>query len=249
MPEVQIVLVEPLYEGNVGSVARVMKNFGFSRLVLINPCRLGNEARAMASHAQDLLDTARVCSLEEVYAQSALTIATTGELSKTICNPMRMPYFEPSEIRSMVAEIEGTISVLFGRENWGLNNSEVAASDLICTIPTSPEYPILNLSHAVGVVCYELAHLPRGTYLLADRFEMTCLCDHISSFLDQIDHPPYKREGTMLLIRRLLARTQLTPREVSTLHGLLRRTEWYLNGGQQVLQDEDQADLPDRATE
>lgn len=243
MPEVQIVLVEPLYEGNVGSVARVMKNFGLSKLVLIDPCSLGNEARAMASHAQDLLDGARVCSLEEVYAQSALTIATTGEVSKTICNPMRMPYYEPSEIRSMIADIEGTISVLFGRENWGLNNSEVAASDLICTIPTSKEYPILNLSHAVGVICYELAHLPRGTYLLADRFERACLYEHISSFLDQIDHPPKKREVTMLLIRRLLSRTQLTPREVSIMHGLLRRTEWYLNGGHQVCPDDHPIDL------
>jgi len=249
MPEIQIVLVEPLYGGNIGSVARVMKNFGFSRLALINPCPLDNKARAMASHAQDLLDSARICSLEEIFAESSLTIATTGELSKTICNPMRMPYFEPSEIRSMIEEIDGTVSILFGRENWGLNNGEVAASDLICTIPTSSEYPILNLSHAVGVVCYELAHLPRGSYLLADRFEMTCLYEHLSSFLDQIDHPPYKREATMLLLRRLLARTQLTPREVSTLHGLLRRTEWFLNGGQQVFPGDDRSDQSGGGTE
>ncbi len=54
MPEIDIVLVAPIYEGNVGFCARVMKNFGFSRLVLIDPCPLGNEAKARASHAQDI---------------------------------------------------------------------------------------------------------------------------------------------------------------------------------------------------
>ena len=55
MPEIDIVLVAPLYEGNVGFAARVMKNFGFTRLVLIDPCKLGNEANGRASHAQDVL--------------------------------------------------------------------------------------------------------------------------------------------------------------------------------------------------
>ena len=59
MPEIDIVLVEPLYEGNVGFAARVMKNFGFTRLVLINPCKLGEEAKGRASHAQDLLEGCR----------------------------------------------------------------------------------------------------------------------------------------------------------------------------------------------
>jgi len=229
MPDFRIVLVAPIYEGNVGFAARVMKNFGFNRLVLIEPCEIGEEASLRAAHAQDLLQGAETCTLEEVFSQSCLTIATTGEVSKSICRSMRMPYFTPGEIREQIKDINGTISILFGRENWGLNNDEVKRCDMICTIPTSQDYPILNLSHAVGVVCYELAHIPRGEYLLANRTEMEYLYRHIDRFLDEIDHPPFKRENTMLMMRRIFGRAHLTAREASTVHGLLRRAEFHID--------------------
>ncbi len=232
MPEIDIVLVAPLYEGNIGFAARVMKNFGFTRLVLTDPCSLGMEASTRAGHAKDVLDSAEVLSLEEVFSRSDLVIATTGEVSKSVCTPMRMPYFQPAEIRELIADIDGRISILFGRENWGLNNEEILRSDVICTIPTAKEYPILNLSHAVGIICYELSHLQRGEYLLASREEMDHLYAHIDAYLDRIGHPSFKRRPTLLLIRRVLGRAKLTVREASTLHGLMRRSEWHINPGE-----------------
>ncbi|MDD1679379.1 MAG: RNA methyltransferase [Methanomicrobiales archaeon] len=229
MPEIDIVLVEPLYEENVGFTARVMKNFGFHHLVLVDSCAVGNAARACASHALDVLDGAERIGISEVYDRSSLTIATTGELNKTVCRSRRMPYYTPAEVRELVEDVDGRIAILFGRENWGLNNSEVGKCDVICTIPGSPEYPILNLSHAVCVICYELAHIPRGTYALATHQEMDSLYVHLDSFLDKIDHPDFKRENTLILLRRIFGRTRLTTREVSTLHGLLRRTEWHID--------------------
>jgi tRNA/rRNA methyltransferase len=229
MPEIDIVLVSPLYEGNVGFAARVMKNFGFSRLVLIDPCTIGDEALKRAAHAEDVLLTAETIGLDDVVARSDLVIATTGEVSKSVCRPMRMPFHSPSEIRELVDGIGGRVSILFGRENWGLNNEEIQRSDIICTIPASPDYPILNLSHAVGIICYELAGLERGEYLLASREEMEHLYAHIDAYLDRIKHPSFKRKPTMLLIRRVLGRAKLTAREASTLHGLMRRSEWHLN--------------------
>ena len=228
MPEVSIVLVEPLYEGNVGFTARVMKNFGFTRMVLVNPCALGDDAIMRAAHARDVLDGARRMTIDDVYREFDFVVATTGEVSKSVCTPMRMPYYAPAEVREAVADIDGTVAILFGRENWGLANTELARANFICTIPTSEAYPILNLSHAVGILCYELANLPRGTYLLAGPVEMESLYRHIETFLDRIDHPDFKRENTMVLLRRVLGRTKLTVREVSTLHGLMRRTEWHL---------------------
>lgn len=229
MPEIDIVLVEPIYEGNVGFAARVMKNFGFSRLVLINPCPLGNEAKARASHAQDLLGAAEVCTIEDVFARSNIVISTTGTVSKSVCHAMRMPFFSPKELRERIKNVDGRISILFGRENWGLNNEEVKKSDMICTIPTADEYPILNLSHAVGVVCYELANLPLPEIRLAPPQDMEYLFQHIDRYLDGIHHPKFKRENTLILIRRILGRCNLTTRELSTLHGLLRRSEWHID--------------------
>jgi tRNA/rRNA methyltransferase len=228
MPDIDIVLVAPLYEENVGFTARVMKNFGFRRLVLVDSCALGTPARACASHAQDVLEGAERISLDDVYDRSTLTIATTGELNKTVCRSRRMPYYTPVEVRELVQDVKGRVAILFGRENWGLNNQEIGKCDVICTIPGAPEYPILNLSHAVCLICYELAHLPRGTYSLATHQDMDPLYEHLNAFLDKIDHPDFKRENTLILLRRILGRTQLTTREVSTLHGLLRRTEWHI---------------------
>lgn len=229
MPSIDIVLVAPIYEGNVGFVARVMKNFGFSRLVLIDSCPIGNEAKARASHAQDILSNAETCTIEDVYARSNIVIATTGTVSKSVCTPMRMPFYSPKELRERIRDAEGRVSILFGRENWGLSNEEVKRSDMICTIPTSKEYPILNLSHAVAVVCYELAGLPVPEYRLASAFEMGHLYRHIDRYLDVIHHPSFKRENTMILIRRVLGRANLTTREASTLHGLLRRSTWHID--------------------
>lgn len=229
MPEIDIVLVEPIYEGNVGFAARVMKNFGFANLVLINPCPLGNEAKARASHAQDVLAAAEVCTIEDVFARSNIVISTTGTVSKSVCHAMRMPFFSPKELRERIKNVDGRLSILFGRENWGLNNAEVKRSDMICTIPTTDEYPILNLSHAVGVVCYELANLPLPEIRLAAPQDMEYLYQHIDRYLDGIHHPQFKRENTMILIRRILGRANLTTREASTLHGLLRRSEWHID--------------------
>jgi TrmH family RNA methyltransferase len=223
------VLVAPLYEGNVGFAARVMKNFGFVRLVLIDPCPLGNEADGRASHAYDVLHNAEVCTIEDVFARSSIVIATTGMVSKSVCHSMRMPYYSPREIRERIQEVDGRISILFGRENWGLNNDEVRRCDMICTIPTSEQYPILNLSHAVGVICYELSDLPLPCIALASPHDMSHLYRHINRYLDTIHHPQFKRENTMILIRRVLGRAHLTIREASTLHGLLRRSEWHID--------------------
>lgn len=229
MPEIDIVLVSPLYEGNVGFAARVMKNFGFHRLVLIDPCKLGNEADGRASHAYDVLHGAEVCTIDDVFARSNIVIATTGLVSKSVCHSMRMPFYSPKELRERIKDADGRISILFGRENWGLNNEEVKRSDMICTIPSSEEYPILNLSHAVGVVCYELSSLPLPSYALAPPGDMEHLYHHIDRYLDTIHHPAFKRENTMVLIRRVLGRANLTIREASTLHGLLRRSEWHID--------------------
>ena len=228
MSEIAIVLVEPLHEGNVGFAARVIKNFGFSDLVLVDPCPWGDLARACAMHASDVLESALTLTLEEVYSEYQLIIAATGAISKSVCRSIRMPYYTPKEIREQIRNVNGRVAILFGRENRGLSNDEIRRCDVICTIPASQSYPILNISHAVGIVCYELADIPRGTYRLAEREEMECLYEHLDTFLDRIDHPGFKRANTLLMARRILGRTRLTTREVSTIHGILRRAEWHM---------------------
>ena len=154
----RVVLVEPLYQGNVGSVCRAMKNFGFSDLVLVNPCKLEGEARAMSSHARDLLEGAvHVSSLSEAIEDASIVIGTTGITGMKFDEHIRVPAYNPRELKECLAGISGNIAVIFGREDNGFTNEELRMCDMITSIPTSDIYPVMNLSHAVTVILYELS--------------------------------------------------------------------------------------------
>src|SRR3989338_4206192 len=148
-----IILMEPEEPGNIGAVARAMKNFGFSNLILVNPkCDyLGEASRNRAKHAQDVLAKVKVVSKLPKYHT---LIGTTGRLG-TDYNVPRSPIIP----KNLQIPKKGKIGILFGREGVGLMNDEIQICDFIVSIPSNPEYPVLNLSHAVTIVLYELYQL------------------------------------------------------------------------------------------
>ena len=224
--DVRVVLVEPLYQGNVGSVTRVMKNFGFSDLVLVNPCKLEGEARAMSSHARDILENARIVpTLEEAIEDANIVIGTTGITGSKIYEHIRMPYYVPRELKEKIAGMSGTVAILFGREDQGFNNDEMKTCDMILTIPTSDIYPIMNISHAVGVVLYEMSDIESGDIPLADGFDLRLLHEHLGELMEDIEYPAHKKDKTMLMFKRIFGRAQLIPREVQTLRGVIGRIQ------------------------
>ena len=224
--DVRIVLVEPLYQGNVGSVARVMKNFGFSELVLVNPCKLEGEARAMSSHARDVLESARITgSLAGAIEGADLVIGATGITGLRQDEHLRLPVYGPREIKDKLKGMSGTVALLFGREDHGLANDELKTCDMILSIPASDEYPIMNLSHAIAIVLYELSDARAGGNPLAEQFDLKLLHEHIAEVLEDIGYPPHKKDKTLLMFKRILGRAQLIPREVQTLRGVLRRIQ------------------------
>ncbi len=224
--ELRIVLVEPLYQGNVGSVARAMKNFGFSDLVLVNPCKLEGEARAMSSHARDLLENARkVNNFEKAIDDCSIVIGTTGIAGSRFDLHLRIPGYSPAEMKKRLIGVNGKIAVLFGREDNGFTKEELKKCDMIMTIPTSEVYPVMNLSHAVAVVLYEFSDVKGGDTPLADPFDIRLLYEHISELLKDIDYPEHKREKTDLMLKRIFGRACLLPREVQTLRGIIRKVQ------------------------
>lgn len=229
----RIVLVEPLYSGNVGSVARVMKNFGFSELVLLNPCELGMPARVMSVHAYDIIENARIeFSLEDALKDSNINIGMTGLPGKTDNKHSRIPAYSPRQLKEKLEGNNGIISLVFGREDAGLRNEELEICDIVVNIPTNPVYPSMNLSHAVAVILYELSDVKSGERYLADNFDIKLLYDHIDEVLEDIEYKEYKEDKTKLMLRRILGRAELTAREVQTLRGILRRIQWKLNTGE-----------------
>lgn len=224
--EIRVVLVEPMYQGNVGSVARVMKNFGYSDLVLVRPCELEGQARAMASHAWDILKEARITStIEEAVKGANLTVGTTGAVSLKTGEHVRLPLYAPAELKEKLKDYNGTIAILFGREDKGFRNEELKSFDILITVPTSEIYPIMNLSHAVAVILYEFSELEGGNSPLAERFDLQLLYEHLEELLNKIEYPPHKKDKTFLMLRRIFGRAGLTPREVQTLRGVIRKIE------------------------
>jgi TrmH family RNA methyltransferase len=231
-----VVLVEPLYDGNVGSVARAMKNFGLSDLALVNPCRIDDFGLAMASHARDVLEGAAVYSrLEEALEQADLVVGTTGkrldEAQHHLRLHLRVPCLSPAGLADRLQGKDGTVALLLGREDCGLNSDELALCDILVSIPTSPDYPVMNLSHSAAVLFYELYKNGSGgsRVEMARGESLSLLREKAELLLSDIAYPEHKAKFTLLMLRRILGRAELTEREARTLIGLIKRIRWSLS--------------------
>lgn len=222
MIALRVVLVEPLYEGNVGSVCRSMKNFGFRDLALVRPCGLGDFAKAMSSHAQDVLAAARsVEGFDEAVRGADILVATTGKPGSRASGHVRYPFYSPRELGAMLEGRSGTVALVFGREDSGLPNEIVERCDIVAHIPACGEYPIMNLAQAASIFLYELSGIRGGNVALADRESMGRLYGRYRALLDDIGYPGYKKDKTMMMLRRIYGRAMLNGREYFTMMGVL----------------------------
>ncbi len=234
----RVILVEPMYEGNVGSVARAMKNFGFEDLVLVNPCRVEDFGLAMASHAKDVLLGARTVScLEEALEGANLVVGTTGkrldEQQRHLRLHLRVPCLTPEELSGKLDGKEGIVALLLGREDCGLTSDELAVCDMVVSIPTSQEYPIMNLSHAAAILLYELSRVEGGEVEMAHRESLRLLQEKLRSLLKEASYPEHKVDFTLLMMQRILGRAELTEREARTLLGVIKNIRWRMGSGEE----------------
>ena len=153
---VQIVLVETSHPGNIGSVARAMKNMGLSNLALINPKKFPHqEAIALAGNAVDILNEAKTFNSIDSAVQNSKVIYATSARERTIDWPTVTARDAADEIHELATnKIE--VSILFGREDRGLTNEELQLANKHLIIPAYPEYPVLNIAMSAQVICYEL---------------------------------------------------------------------------------------------
>jgi len=156
MTKFVVVLVEPKIQGNIGAVARAMMNFDVRRLRIAGGNEITEEARRRAVHAQGILDDVVFYpTFEDAVKDLSLKVATTGVAPDNQKRHLRS-HLELEEFAGKVFKHEGRIGLIFGRENYGLYNSELQLCDVVVNIPTSDDYPIMNLSHAVSTVLYRL---------------------------------------------------------------------------------------------
>jgi tRNA/rRNA methyltransferase len=238
LARVRIILVEPAGPLNVGAVARVMKNMGLHQLVLVNPqCDpLGQEARQMAVHGVDILEAAQqMATLPDALTGCQRAIATTAR-ARTLPTPLE----SPRTALPWLLEKEVASALIFGPEDRGLNNVELNYAQRFVCIPSSPEYPSLNLAQAVAVCCYELYQstqadpLPTPYSLLptpssAPLEVLEGYYKHLEAVLLKIGYLyPHTAPARMEKFRRLFNRATPTTEEVAMLRGILRQMEWAL---------------------
>ncbi len=227
--EIFVILVEPKYAGNVGAVARVMKNFGFSKLIIVSPYfSLDDEnCRKYAMHAQDILDQAKIVrNFEDALKIVDYMVGTSSIESKNDKHHLRKA-FTVRKFAEEIKKMEGRIGIAFGREDFGLLNKEIKKCDLLVKIPTSESYPSLNLSHAVCIVLYELFLNLNGyspyEVVLANGKEKEKLYEFFNKLLDVIEYPDFKKERTKILFRRVIGRAMLSKWEYHALMGVFKK--------------------------
>jgi len=223
LDNIRIVLVEPQVPGNVGAVARAMKNMGLTRLVLVNPWFFNHpQARYMAHGSEDILDNAVVVNeLREALAGSVLTAGTTRR------ERHNTPFMSPAHAVGEILECSsvGPVSILFGREDKGLTNDELSYCQLLVKIPSSQAQPSLNLSQAVIIIVYEIfSTVFSGEKLpldLAPSEELDRMYDHLKKSLTTLGLKQWNNgDNYMKSLRRVFSRTKLERRDVSTIHKL-----------------------------
>ena len=202
---ISVILVEPENPGNVGAVARIMKNFGFYDLRLVKPCEINEIAYARATHAKDILDNAKIFdSFEKATKDLSMLIATTGKIrkiSKHVIEPWKIPKYE-------------NIGIVFGRESIGLLNEEIEKCDLVVSIPTS-KYRVLNLSHAVGIILYEIFKSRR-------EFKRNINFEGLNRLFEKY----ISKDPDFKILKSLIIRGEPNQKELNLILGLLKK---YIN--------------------
>jgi len=232
---IRFVLIETSHPGNIGAVARAMKNMALHDLVLVKPLRFPDpEATARASGADDVLAGARVVeTLGEALEGCGLVYATTSR--------ERDAYYRIVDARAaarrIVAETRAPgatlgAAVLFGTERTGLTNEQLANAQALLRIPANPEYASLNIAMAAQLIAYEIyvachegepAAVPERDAPLATPTEMERLFAHLQEVMDEADFRDRTQSGTHLMqrIRRFFNRAELDGNEVNILRGIL----------------------------
>ncbi len=224
----QVILVQPEGEENVGAVARAMMNLGFNSLVLVDPkCgHLSKSAMNYSVHAQDVLKNARVVhTLEEALEGSDLKIA----VSRRVGQWRKRDFYADSLAEYLKDYPDRAVTLVFGREKNGLTNEEIDLCDAVCSIPTAPDFPSLNLSHAVAIVLYEIHKSRRDTdhasiYPAATREEFDAMMAQIVETLDGLEffkNVPSDRLENYL--RKILVRAKPDSYDVKVIKSVFGR--------------------------
>ena len=226
-PRLRLVLVGTEGEINLGFIARLAANFSVDEIYLVNPAidPFSDEVRRFAANGAYMVDRFRVTSSLEEALQgvelAACTSARVGQRSDVLRHPLT-----PREFAEKVAPRYRSVALVFGRESVGLTRAEIEKCHLLVTIPANPEYPVLNLSHAVAILLYELwLARSQATGRPVEAATMENL-ERIYSMLEQVVEELIDRERrpqVKAALRHILWGCSLSGGEAAALYQLAKK--------------------------
>lgn len=237
---IRMVMVNTTHPGNIGAAARAIKNMGLSRLYLVDPKEFPAEKAVWrAAGALDVLDkTVVVGTLEEAIADCGLVVGTSAR-GRRIPWPMLTP--RECGARAVAEACQHEVAIVFGREDRGLTNEELQKCNFHVTIPSNPEYGVLNVAAALQVICYEIRmawieategrapHFDDWDVPPANQEQMEHYFRHLEETLAQLNFlDPDNPRQTITRIRRLYNRLRLDEMELAILRGMLTAVQNYI---------------------
>ena len=267
LSHVRIVMVNTTLPANIGSALRAMKTMGLCKLVLVDPKTYPHpDIDALAAGATDLIEQIEVVEqLEDAIADCHLVFGTSAR-SRTIPWPLLDARPAAEKSLNAVTQHGQNVAIIFGREDRGLTNEELALANYHVTIPVNEEYGVLNVAQAIQVICYEMRMAaidivgkvadPEATMQVTDseamqwdeplvnHEQMQQFYPHLEKMLAEIEFMDPKNPRLLpLRLRRLFGRIQLDRMEYHLLRGIFSRVQAMNNGSWKKstsTQDEDQ---------
>ena len=234
----KVVLVEPKGPLNVGSIARLCANFEVHELRIISPkCDLYSlEAKKMALKGQKYLDKCKIFNnLEQAIFDCDLVLASCGRVDKS-----KDSLFEsPEDISKWISSIKqiNNLAIVFGREDRGLTNQELLMAHRIFNIPSSENYPSLNISHAVSIILYELnksckrdLHKDLIVFDLASSKQINESFLEIEEMLIRVGYLlKHTSRAKIIKFKKYIIRANTSMHEMNILRGIVHQINWFLN--------------------
>ncbi len=217
--KIVFILVEPAVPENVGAAARAIKTMGFSDLILVNPCDyLCDKALMLAHGSNEILRNAKVfSSLKEALSDIDFSIATSAKQRW-----VKQNIIQSTEIKHFIREKEDIIeslAIVFGGEESGLSNEDIALCDRVAAIPLAEPYPSLNLSQAVMVFAYSLTSISSEA-VIKERGVENHGYKQLKHKVDRILNEVEITEKSLVYGRIMERLTEISSEDVNLLHSL-----------------------------
>ncbi len=224
------ILVKTQLGENIGSCARSMKNFGFTKLLIVSPkINFPNhKAKATSVGAFDIINKAKVFDkLESAIDAFDLVISLSARR-----RDINKKHISLNEFKNIIQKKKNLkIGLMFGPEASGLSNDDLSYSNYILQIPTSSKFKSLNLSHSLTVVCYEIFKLLNDKKIkknnsnlkISSKSKISAVLKHLVYLLEKRDFfiPSEKKRSMILNIKNLIYRFEPNDKELRILASII----------------------------